>query len=349
MVTRHRDTGRAKGCFVEFTTRDDLEKALSMNGRDLLRRSISIKVAEPRQGGPPPRGGSRERDGFFGYGDRRGSSRPERGGGGGSFNRFDDDRGPPGRWNAVREVPVVESSTPRERPKLILQPRRPTEGEAAAAPGETEAPSAKPNPFGGARPANTAAKLLELEEREAQRKAEAAAAKAAAKTAAASAAAAAAVAGPEGEKLAAPLEESMEQLKVRGGGGPEATRPPAPPPGLRGEKPRGDRSRERGPPRDFKDRESFRSDSRGEGGGRAGAGYRAPRGGRGGGRGERPDYSSDLLPHHRQGESGRGRGGRGGRGGKPAAPAPPKFVPAPGEDELPKTKVSNPFDLLGDE
>jgi hypothetical protein len=58
MITRHRDTGKPKGCFVEFGSQDALAKALTADGADMLRRPVRVQVAEPPQ----------RRDGF---GDRR--------------------------------------------------------------------------------------------------------------------------------------------------------------------------------------------------------------------------------------------------------------------------------------
>lgn len=59
IITRHHDTGKPKGCFVEFGSQDHLAKALTADGEPMMRRPIRIQVAEP------PR---RDRDGF---GERR--------------------------------------------------------------------------------------------------------------------------------------------------------------------------------------------------------------------------------------------------------------------------------------
>jgi len=339
MVTRHRDTGRAKGCFVEFASQQDLKNALTMNGADLLRRPVSIQVAEPKHGGGG-RGGGRDRDSFFGGGGGgRGGDR--RGGGGGGYSRFDEDRGDSGgRWNQVRDIPLVEPSSPRERPKLILKPRRAAEDAGDAGAGAAGDSGAKPNPFGGARPANTAAKLQELEEKDRQRKADAVAARAAAK---------AAVEGGgrfESKKEGAAEREAPAGEQIR-----ERTEPHRPPPGLSqapgGGGGGGGRGRVRGDRRD-RDRDRERGGDR-RGGQRE----------RGSGAGGEPGG----LSHHRQGDSGRsGRGERSGRGGGASgektekaaaaaaeAPPPARVVAAPGEDAVPKTKVSNPFDLLGNE
>lgn len=55
----------------------------------------------------------------------------------------------------------------KERPKLVLQPRSQTAGPTNA---PAQAPASRGNPFGDARPADTAAKLKEIEERELQEK-----------------------------------------------------------------------------------------------------------------------------------------------------------------------------------
>lgn len=342
MVTRHRDTGRAKGCFVEFRTQRDLAEALKMDGMDLLRRSVRIQVAEPRQGGGrgprdggffggPPRsrgGGDDFGDGFSQGGPRRGGPP---GGGRGGFSRFDDEgsRGGSGRWNAVRDVPVVEAQSPRERPKLNLQPRTQSAGLDAASGGALGEGATKSNPFGSAKPADTAAKLQELELRDAEQRKEAAAKR-----------------REEAEAARAP--ESAP-----------ATAPPAPPPAPAESTPAAQAEDQGG---EF----TAAGQRGGPVGGRGGRGAgRSDRGRVGGGPGRgrdrdrpppgigRPGSGSGgdgTLPHHRQGESlGRGGRGRGGRGDRPRGDAPgkaPRQVLAPTEDDVPKTKVANPYDLL---
>eukprot|EP00887_Chlorella_sp_A99_P007434 scaffold2.g7434.t1 len=179
IITRHRDTGKPKGVFVEFGSQADLSNALSLHGADMLRRPVRIEVAEPpRGGGGGPRGGGGfRRGGGAGY-EEPGSYR-ERGPPGG-YSRYDDDAGP-ARWAAPRDAQPPEPHappSPRERPRLQLKPRGAGEGAegggggggaAAAAAGP---PPARSNPFGDARPADTAAKLKELEERDRQRWAE---------------------------------------------------------------------------------------------------------------------------------------------------------------------------------
>lgn len=49
MITRHHDTGKPKGCFVEFKTQEHLSKALTADGEPMLRRPVRIQVAEPKR------------------------------------------------------------------------------------------------------------------------------------------------------------------------------------------------------------------------------------------------------------------------------------------------------------
>ncbi|EFN56399.1 hypothetical protein CHLNCDRAFT_144970 [Chlorella variabilis] len=102
IITRHRDTGKPKGCFVEFGSQEHLSKALSADGEPMMRRPVRVQVAEPprregfgdrrvgggfgrrdreEEGGFGRRGGYGDRDRGGGYGDR------ERGGGYGDRER----------------------------------------------------------------------------------------------------------------------------------------------------------------------------------------------------------------------------------------------------------------------
>ena len=83
--------------------------------------------------------------------------------------------------SVVPQPPPGEPASPRERPKLVLQPRSaPVEGSG----GDGGAAKPRSNPFGDARPVDTVAKEREIEERQKQRRAEEEAAKRAAKEAA---------------------------------------------------------------------------------------------------------------------------------------------------------------------
>lgn len=190
IITRHHDTGKPKGCFVEFASQEHLAQALTADGEPMLRRPVRIQVAEPprrerdgfgdrRGGGFGRRGGYEERGGRFE--DRRGG-----GSGGGFADRYERDR----EWPARRGPPPAGDlpTSPRERPKLVLQPRTSAapEGEpaAAAAVGSPSAgaapagpPKPKANPFGDAKPIDTQSKLAQFEERLKQRKKEEAEAK----------------------------------------------------------------------------------------------------------------------------------------------------------------------------
>eukprot|EP00906_Rhabdomonas_costata_P002441 RCo003881 len=60
--TIDRETGQPKGsCFIEFPTRDALEKALRKNGQEFEGRPLRLDVAAGKQGGGGRGGGDRER------------------------------------------------------------------------------------------------------------------------------------------------------------------------------------------------------------------------------------------------------------------------------------------------
>ena len=143
LITRYREDGRAKSCFVEFVEREDLEKALELDGRDLMGRRARVEVAMARQ----------RRDGADGGGRGVGRGRG-RGGRGDRGDRF----GLPPRKEAW-EPPTMPSEESRAaRPRLNLKPRSQKVGEVDAA--QTGGSS---NIFGQAKPIDTTAKLQALE------------------------------------------------------------------------------------------------------------------------------------------------------------------------------------------
>jgi hypothetical protein len=137
---------------VEFQSQQDLRKAISYDGSELLRRRVTIQIAEPKKEG-------------------RMKSNSTRFGG---FQEVSRTRGP-NRSMVKRyheKEPALDFVEPdpeslKERPKLVLQPRSQTAGPTNA---PAQAPASRGNPFGDARPADTAAKLKEIEERELQEK-----------------------------------------------------------------------------------------------------------------------------------------------------------------------------------
>lgn len=182
IIPRYKDSGRAKSCFVEFTSQDDLKRALARNGAELFRKSLKIQLAERPKNGVGGGSGS-----FHSRGDgptrstsrggyRGGDGGGYRGGDGGDFSRPTQSNpriNPGDRWTAIRDVPDVKqqpmSPAAGERPKLLLKPRsQPATGETDSAAGDGA--GAKSNPFGNAKPTDTAAKLLELEERDKAKK-----------------------------------------------------------------------------------------------------------------------------------------------------------------------------------
>ncbi|KAL6777656.1 hypothetical protein ACKKBG_A15115 [Auxenochlorella protothecoides x Auxenochlorella symbiontica] len=395
ILLRHHDTQKPKGCFVEFGSVQNLTEALTADGAELMRRPISVSLAEARPNdrrGGGGGGGRHWNDGGYGAprgggagsGDRYGAPPP---GGRRMGERDRNSRFPPRdngysagpgedaeRWAPRREVePVRDGPHPRPAP---VEPRQATSAEAApAAPQEARAPRA--NPFGAARPADTASKLKELEERIAAREA-------AEKEATAKAAAAPPTHGPPAGAGAGGRPTAILQRRP-GAPAAEGTaeRGSAPPlPAAAGGAPDGDGFQEvKGA---WHRRAGRHSAGRGPGhprSGPAGAGgapERAPhdgpapaRPGQGavaGHAGPHPVQEGDA-PHAPGGRSsgpawggrgGRGRGPRGGRGfdgagrgGAHSSTAPAQAAPAAGPpgkqvvtEKVIVTKVQNKFAML---
>ena len=143
VVMRHKDSGKAKSCFVEFRNKLDLENALTSDGSLLMGRPVQVQVAQPRERGIS---GSRA------SGRREKMSRK---------GRNISSNGASGTWT---EPPMPSEESARARPKLKLKPRtvradENNDGTKCHENGES-------NLFGGARPADTASKLAELELRD---------------------------------------------------------------------------------------------------------------------------------------------------------------------------------------
>jgi RNA recognition motif-containing protein len=143
-ITRHRDTGKSKACFVEFHTVEDLKEVLDMDGQQLAGRAARIQVAQRRDvqksdsRGPPrniPRGGLRKP------------------------NNTSNSKS----W----EPPMPTEESLKARPRLKLKPRS---QKAVDADAPASVSDGKANPFGAARPADTASKLAELEVRDLETK-----------------------------------------------------------------------------------------------------------------------------------------------------------------------------------
>jgi len=178
-----RETNRHKGYgYAEFNKREDLVRALTLNGAAWMNKTLKVNVYERKErsgdrgsgfGGQQhaaPQSNRFPRAEGFGGGDRK-----ERGFGGGD----DRKQAPAGnRFRPGDDIP--KEIDDKDRPKLVLQKR--TEG----APAETTRPAqpsgSKPSPFGSARPVDTATKLRQMEE---EKKAAAEAAKKAAEAKAA--------------------------------------------------------------------------------------------------------------------------------------------------------------------
>lgn len=138
LVTRHRDSGKVRGCFVEFHNVDDMKSCLEMDGQILAGRNARVQVAQRRD--------SQKHDTKRANGNQKGKPK-----------RNDSSR------SKTWEPPMPTEESLKARPKLKLKPRS-QKGSSDASSGAIA--DGKPNPFGGARPADTASKLAELEIRD---------------------------------------------------------------------------------------------------------------------------------------------------------------------------------------
>lgn len=142
VVTRHKDSGKAKSCFVEFQNKVDLENALKSDGSLLMGRPVQVQVAQPRDHGIS---GSRAN------GRREKSTRR---------GRNISSNGDSNKWT---EPPMPSEESTRARPKLKLKPRSVRAEDNNITKSQE---SGESNLFGGAKPADTASKLAELELRD---------------------------------------------------------------------------------------------------------------------------------------------------------------------------------------
>ncbi|KAK9821158.1 hypothetical protein WJX74_002299 [Apatococcus lobatus] len=208
----HRDTQRPKGVFVEFATASQLQDALSATGTVMLGRSIRVEVARPKEGSlssarsggfgsknsgfsdydtPRSRHGSDHLDRSF-SGLSQASDRSLRGRDsfpsdsrertGGPFDRRRPSGGAgedgEGRWggrggNALSRTTSVSSNRSSEHAEGDTESSR--NRSLTVQIDRTASGQPKANPFGSAKPVDAAAKLKELDERDAKRKAEEAA------------------------------------------------------------------------------------------------------------------------------------------------------------------------------
>lgn len=184
-INRFRDTGKVKGCYVEFSSKEHLLHALKMDGNLLVRKPARVKVAEPRRNDRQGAYGNARRDFTENFNfKKRSDDRTHNFGQRSSRGNFGIHDMPKesarrsGRWMGPEDVnpeniskqseEAVSTLPQRERPKLNLLPR----GSAVKEKEENKKiqKSGSNNPFGDAKPKDTAAKILELEERDIARK-----------------------------------------------------------------------------------------------------------------------------------------------------------------------------------
>mmetsp|Transcript_12000 Transcript_12000/g.30607 ORF Transcript_12000/g.30607 Transcript_12000/m.30607 type:complete len:423 (-) Transcript_12000:230-1498(-) len=180
-VTKHRDSDRAKGCFVEFETKEMLAAALEKDGSIISGRPVRVDVAAERRGGGRGsfgggRGGfdrSQNRGGSYSssYNSRSWNDRES------SYQEKSSSRQPreyysyyqqqqhhqagQGREKEEYDPPSPTEAELADRPKLQLKPRSIPLDKASSQAAATS--SDKPNPFGSARPVDNAKKLAEIE------------------------------------------------------------------------------------------------------------------------------------------------------------------------------------------
>lgn len=140
LIPRYRDTRKAKGCYIEFQNADDLKGLLDKDGQTLAGRNAHVQVAPPREKKPDPR--------------RRPPRRNDK------ERKKDTSSSRGGAW----EPPMPTEESLKGRPVLKLKPRsQKIQTDNVVLNGNS---SSKANPFGGARPADTASKLAQLEVRD---------------------------------------------------------------------------------------------------------------------------------------------------------------------------------------
>lgn len=149
-----RETKQKKGHgFVEFADQNALKSALVLNGAPWMDYVLKVAVAEGRSNQFRSGGGMGGGNDSSAFG---GSNRPSQGfsdrdGGGGMRTRTQRPPAP------IEPEPINDGA---QRPKLALKPRtapKKDESEVAVVSGT------KPNPFGSAKPVDTAAKLRQLD------------------------------------------------------------------------------------------------------------------------------------------------------------------------------------------
>lgn len=138
---RHRDTGRLRGIFVDFDSHELLVKALRKDGTVVRGRPVTVRPDVPNNAPP---------------GAMRSGSMPQQ------------RAAPESPPSSPPPTPPAGSPGASTRPKLNLAPRS---AQAGAIGAQSSPSSGKPDPFGGAKPANTSEKLLQLEKLDNERRA----------------------------------------------------------------------------------------------------------------------------------------------------------------------------------
>lgn len=218
-LARHRDTGEARGFgFAEFKNKESLNQALTLSGAEWMGKVLKVSVHEPKAQSsssfPSSASSASSSSNFPSFSNNSANSSDSKQWGHQTQSRFPGDPSwqPSSSRSAASaaggggddpmfrksqssaqpkpaQEPLPLEIDDKDRPKLVLKKAEPKKAGSVAstpAPAATSSSGDKKNPFGNARPVDTASKLQSMEEAKQKQAAEAAAKQAAAEEAAAS-------------------------------------------------------------------------------------------------------------------------------------------------------------------
>ncbi|KAH9260309.1 hypothetical protein BASA81_001479 [Batrachochytrium salamandrivorans] len=196
-LARHRDTGEARGFgFAEFKNKESLNQALTLSGAEWMGKVLKVSVHEPKVQSSFPSSSSSSSSNFPSFSNNNANSSDSKQWGHQPQSRFPGDpswQPSSSRSSAVGgEDPMFRKSQSvqpkptqeplpleiddKDRPKLVLKKAEPKKaGSMASTPAAATSAGDKKNPFGNARPVDTASKLQSMEEAKQKQAAEAAA------------------------------------------------------------------------------------------------------------------------------------------------------------------------------